>query len=173
MDRESSPEMLHDLECWYASNCDGDWEHDFGVGIETLDNPGWSVTIDLEGTNLEGIAYETLERNKSEVDWVRCWVEGKHFRGVGDPTKLREILRVFVEWAKASKQDRLRPPDPPSEAERQQAEDEAFWASLGSEIGSEICTEPGCTKKRINLSVKCRRHHFEMVTGRVARWKDG
>ena len=32
--------MLEWLMNWYESNCDGDWEHSYGVKIESLDNPG-------------------------------------------------------------------------------------------------------------------------------------
>lgn len=39
---------------WYLSNCDGDWEHVYGVKLETLDNPGWILTIDLAETDLDG-----------------------------------------------------------------------------------------------------------------------
>ena len=42
--------MIKDLENWYFSNCNEDWEHQFGVKIDTLVNPGWRVEIDLEGT---------------------------------------------------------------------------------------------------------------------------
>jgi len=41
---------LRALEDWYASVCDGDWEHTYGVKIGTLDNPGWTVDIDLRQT---------------------------------------------------------------------------------------------------------------------------
>lgn len=40
--------MLKWLENWYSSNCDGDWEHGYGIRIETLDNPVWAVRINLE-----------------------------------------------------------------------------------------------------------------------------
>ena len=30
---------------WFASHCDGDWEHDLGIRIETLDNPGWAMDV--------------------------------------------------------------------------------------------------------------------------------
>lgn len=30
------------LQKWYKSQCDGDWEHEYGIKIETVDNPGWS-----------------------------------------------------------------------------------------------------------------------------------
>ena len=42
------------LEQWYVAQCDGDWEHAKGVKIETLDNPGWLLTVDLAGTEREG-----------------------------------------------------------------------------------------------------------------------
>ena len=42
------------LQQWYAEQCNGDWEHEFGIKIETLDNPGWSLEIDLAKTIYEG-----------------------------------------------------------------------------------------------------------------------
>ncbi|OAX48412.1 hypothetical protein gpAD87_09590 [Paenibacillus sp. AD87] len=38
------------LQNWYLENCNGDWEHSYGVKIDTVDNPGWSVEIDLTDT---------------------------------------------------------------------------------------------------------------------------
>lgn len=32
-------DILKWLENWYSSNCDGDWEHLYGITIRTLDNP--------------------------------------------------------------------------------------------------------------------------------------
>ena len=31
---------------WYSAQCDEDWEHQYGVKLETLDNPGWSLIIE-------------------------------------------------------------------------------------------------------------------------------
>jgi hypothetical protein len=42
--------VLERLQTWYSSHCDGEWEHDFGVQIGTLHNPGWTLRIDLTGT---------------------------------------------------------------------------------------------------------------------------
>ena len=50
-------DILGDPQKWYAANCHGGWEHYFGVVIETLDNPGWLVKIDLEETTLDGKHY--------------------------------------------------------------------------------------------------------------------
>lgn len=38
------------LQNWYASQCDGEWEEQYGVKIDTLDNPGWNVRIGLDET---------------------------------------------------------------------------------------------------------------------------
>ena len=86
---------LESLQRWYNSQCDHDWEHSFGISIETLDNPGWSVTIDLWSTELEGVTMPSFRQNSGEEDWVHCWVENNQFRGAGDPFKLDAILSVF------------------------------------------------------------------------------
>lgn len=36
-------EMNDWLSNWHKLNCNGDWEHTYGIKIETLDNPGWLV----------------------------------------------------------------------------------------------------------------------------------
>ena len=41
------------LQSWFLEQCDGEWEHSYGVRVDTLDNPGWSLEIDLAGTALQ------------------------------------------------------------------------------------------------------------------------
>ena len=94
-------ELLAALEEWYAGSCDGDWEHQFGVRIDTLDNPGWSVEINLEETALQAKAFDRVQEDRKEDDWVRCWVEANVFKGRGGPKNLRDILRIFVSWSEA------------------------------------------------------------------------
>jgi hypothetical protein len=48
------------LEDWYTAQCDGDWEHGYGVHVGTLDNPGWRVEIDLVGTRYDGVTSSNL-----------------------------------------------------------------------------------------------------------------
>ena len=103
--------VLDDIQKWYASNCDGYWEHSFGVHIGTLDNPGWDVTVNLKDTNLENKPFEAFQYEASEERWIHCRVEEKKFRGFGDETKLEEILKVFLDWAKSQNEDWLKPLD--------------------------------------------------------------
>jgi hypothetical protein len=36
-------DLLPRLSRWYAAHCSGEWEHQYGVSIQTIDNPGWLV----------------------------------------------------------------------------------------------------------------------------------
>ena len=74
-----SGHLLDWLQRWYGSQCDGDWEHEWGVAIATLDNPGWSVKIDLEETDLADREYPRPQVVRSEHDWVMAWTSGKVF----------------------------------------------------------------------------------------------
>ena len=96
---------LKEIQNWYHSQCNDNWEHEFGVSIETLDNPGWSVKIDLAGTELENINYREYSYGMEEVDstdnnWLVTKKENMQFVGYGGPNKLIEILSVFIKWAK-------------------------------------------------------------------------
>ena len=94
---------MKELENWYLSNCNGDWEHQYGVTIESLDNPGWRVLIDLKGTKLEQIDFEDINNIESESEWIVCKVENNKFIGAGGPHNLNEILSIFINWAKVNK----------------------------------------------------------------------
>jgi hypothetical protein len=91
-------ELLDFLQKWYHQYCNGDWEHSFGIKIDTLDNPGWAVDIDLTGTDLEDKEFETVRTEKGGYDWLYCSVENNVFTGRGGPDNLKDILIVFFKW---------------------------------------------------------------------------
>ena len=88
-------EIIKWIEAWYESQCDGDWEHQQGIRIETLDNPGWRVEIDLTDTDFDNLSVEYELIEKSEEDWYGVSVKEARFVGVGDPAKLEVILCTF------------------------------------------------------------------------------
>jgi hypothetical protein len=90
---------LQELQRWYLAQCNGDWEHDRGIQIRTLDNPGWRVQINLASTVLEGVTFSEIADLAPEQDWIRCWVENDAFQGAGGPLMLAPILRHFLAWA--------------------------------------------------------------------------
>lgn len=83
------------VQNWYKNQCNGDWEHSNGIVIETIDNPGWRVTIDLADTQLANISSELIELNKSDDDWYFYHIKDEKFVAAGDPSKLDTILAVF------------------------------------------------------------------------------
>ncbi|TMB85990.1 MAG: hypothetical protein E6J45_14585 [Chloroflexi bacterium] len=49
MAKLDSDDPLALLQHWYLSRCDGEWEHQRGITIESLDNPGDDVaTLDSD-----------------------------------------------------------------------------------------------------------------------------
>jgi hypothetical protein len=98
---------LQDLQGWYSSQCNGIWEHSYGVRIGTLDNPGWSIEIELTDTKLMNKAFSVHTYGVHEHsadsgnDWIHCKVEDNKFIGNGGPAKLEEILNVFLSWARS------------------------------------------------------------------------
>ncbi|MEU6117175.1 immunity 53 family protein [Streptomyces sp. NPDC047117] len=97
--------VLDWLQSWYASQCDGDWEHGWGVTIETLDNPGWTVKIDLEKTALANRKYPEQRVARGEQDWVTAWTAEGAFHIACGPGNLTESLTLFRVWATADAQN--------------------------------------------------------------------
>ena len=83
------------LQEWYLTNCDGDWEHQYGVHANTLDHPGWTVRINLLGTRWEALEMSPIERETAATDWVHCSISKKEFSAHGGPENLEELLSIF------------------------------------------------------------------------------
>jgi|SRR5579864_3462484 len=89
---------LSRLEQWYVSQCNGTWEHAYGIRIDTLDNPGWTVEIDLRETSKENAELKRMIISRGENDWILFWIEKQKFRIACGPLNLSEAAEVFVHW---------------------------------------------------------------------------
>jgi hypothetical protein len=87
-----------ELQTWYNQQCDGDWEHEFGIKIDTLDNPGWFLIIDLIGTDLENETFYEIDKSVSPTDWIQCNVRNNQYQAFGGTMNLREMVNSFVKW---------------------------------------------------------------------------
>jgi Immunity protein 53 len=92
---------LQRLQKWYVSQCNGDWEHQYGVAIGTLDNPGWWLRIELADTNLDTAVFPEISIERSKADWVHCKIENFVFHGHGGMENLGELLSIFLDWAES------------------------------------------------------------------------
>lgn len=86
---------LNWLENWYKNNCDGYWEHQYGVKITNIDNPGWRVQINVHDIKFEDKNFEDIKYDNGDSDWYVCTMNNKIFDGCGDPDKLEIIINKF------------------------------------------------------------------------------
>lgn len=90
---------------WYAAQCDEDWEHSYGIKLDTLDNPGWSLRIDLADTDLSHKTFETVsymldsEDGNPDARWYHCKVENDQFIAACGVYDLPTIIGIFKAFA--------------------------------------------------------------------------
>ncbi len=100
---------LSQLQEWYLSQCDGDWEHGYGVSITTLDNPGWSLFVNLEDTELEDVPFAERregfddELAEDKLEWLICRKQDAKFSGDGGPRQLERIISIFLDWTREAR----------------------------------------------------------------------
>jgi hypothetical protein len=90
-------DVFQALQQWYLAECNGDWEHSYGVHIETLDNPGWMLKVDLRDTSLAERSFQTAIR-EHERDWFHCHRSDDQFIAAGGPLMLHELVSIFLTW---------------------------------------------------------------------------
>ena len=87
------------LQDWTKSQIDGDWEHELGISISMLDNPGWILSADI--SNYGDFLKETKPLGRdNDVDWIdfEIRVIAKTYVYIeifGDISKLNKILCSF------------------------------------------------------------------------------
>lgn len=106
-----SDENLAWLMHWYLAQCNDDWEHSYGVKIDSLDNPGWTIKIDLRDTGLQGRPFERVERGEIASDleewrslgsWLVADLNGDVFDVACGPLDLPAAIQVFRDWAESA-----------------------------------------------------------------------
>lgn len=122
---------LQRLADWFKSQCDGLWEHDWGITLQTLDNPGWMLEINLDGTELYDRPFKPVKHRRSATDWIECAIqdhgraggdrEGRVFVGAGGSGNLEEIISTFCDWAERSMAKPLAPKSSGSKPPRPQS----------------------------------------------------
>jgi hypothetical protein len=86
------------LQQWYLGYCNGTWERKHKIKIETVDTPGWHVTINLSETGLDNKKFIEVKREVDEENWLFCLVKENNFEASCGPRRLNEALRIFRSW---------------------------------------------------------------------------
>ena len=94
---------LDDLQKWYYSNCNNDWEHQYGIKISNIDNPGWQIQIDLTDTDLEEKIFAMINIDmEDELSWIHCKKANGIFDIACGPLMLEKSINIFLEWSKTN-----------------------------------------------------------------------
>lgn len=89
--------MIEWLQKWYSDHCDGDWEHEHPISLISLDNPRWSLSIDVKDTKLENLNIPPTMNKISEDDWVGYSLKNGVFEAGGDVFKINRLIEIFKE----------------------------------------------------------------------------
>lgn len=81
--KATSPGVLVRLENFLVSHSDGEWEHMEGIVLESLDNPGWWLRVQIDYTVLFDRNFESINIQRSEHDWIICRLKDGFFEGMG------------------------------------------------------------------------------------------
>ncbi|MEY8001421.1 Imm53 family immunity protein [Clostridium sp. Mt-5] len=93
--------IIEVLQEWYKNICES--SICTGIQIETVNNCGWCVYIDLFDTAYETESFDTVYIQKSGSDWFKCIKENSLFKGYGGVQNLEDILNAFYCWIKTEK----------------------------------------------------------------------
>jgi hypothetical protein len=90
------------LQRWFHSQCDGDWEHCYGITIETLDNPGWKILINLSETSLENKSFNEIVIERDDNNWIFCKKNIHNFEAHCGALNLEEVIKIFQNWSEGN-----------------------------------------------------------------------
>jgi len=113
--------ILSRLTKWFDEQCNGDWEHHYGIKIETLDNPGFLIKIDIKDTKLISKHFNENHHNVSELlikqakgliptpftaeppennnDWFNIIKKDNTIIMASSSNNLEVCLNYFLEWS--------------------------------------------------------------------------
>ena len=91
-------ETIEKIQDWYKINCNDDWEHRYGYKIETLDNPGWAIKIDLTDTALNNLEFERKFQNpNNRDDWFNIQTENRILFIHCGPENMKKVFEIFFD----------------------------------------------------------------------------
>ena len=85
------------IQNWFKNNCDGDWEKAEVILINTTENPGWEVEIDISNTSIANMNINWILNENGAQDWYGVKIENQKFNATGDSGKLKFLLGLFKE----------------------------------------------------------------------------
>ncbi len=92
---------------WYQNQCYINEKNAAIIKIETLDNPGWYLTINLENNLLKDKIFKKIEINRTENDWLFCYIKNNKFEIPSGLFNIIEGLAIFKKWVLSFEEENL------------------------------------------------------------------
>ena len=83
------------FEKWYANETYKNHGKKIEIKIETVENSGWKIYVDLKNTDFRRKDIEKEENYKTKYNWYKAEIKKNEFIGEGDFTKLSFLIRKF------------------------------------------------------------------------------
>jgi hypothetical protein len=97
------------LQACYSHQCNGEWGHSSGVNIQSCDNPGWWIKINLRGTPLQNQTFTEIaegvdsQRFSPGSPWLNCHTQ--NVMGLGTKQNWSVSLKYFSRGLKKTAAD--------------------------------------------------------------------
>lgn len=96
----NAAEVLGFLCDWYRAQCIPELHDGDGIAIEAVDGPGWWLTVDLQGTTLEGHLWSPFVEDLGDGEWVQGWSDGTTFTSAASIENLVLAVRMFRDFVR-------------------------------------------------------------------------
>ena len=93
----NSIEMLSWLNEWYVSQSHIPTLNKTLIKINTLENPGWNLKIDLKSIGLKLSDSIVHQMDRTKEDWYHCFIKDGIFYAPCGPFNLGEVIGIFRE----------------------------------------------------------------------------
>jgi hypothetical protein len=96
-------DQLSKLNDWFESQWIAVVGEEVGITIDTLDNPGWRLRIELQWLADKALVSRHFEKvliERSKTDWLAANKNGTLFEAFGGIRNLDEMIGLFLDWAK-------------------------------------------------------------------------
>lgn len=90
--------ILDWVQDWFTNQCDGMWEHGYGVRVNMISEPGWHVRIELRNTPWAEKKTELVREKLPTGEIVYYEVKNGYFEAKGGISTLEILLNIFKKW---------------------------------------------------------------------------
>ncbi len=87
------------LMYWFWSQCNGDWEHEYGIVLDTTSEGKWKLDISISNSILDGVEFISNDFIANAGNEVECKFDNQSLVVYADTQNIIRVLQSFRAWA--------------------------------------------------------------------------